>query len=156
MRRLAAPIRVGIRRVTARPAAFVLAGAGIALAACALATISAASLVVKDRAVGRAIAPLPPAHPAVRATWAGASTIPADGAASLDRQVRAVLRPVGTEPPTAVLLCRDTRFGKQIVRLGAVDGPDRAVALPSGRLPRSCMPGRCEAVAIGKSGSRAP
>jgi hypothetical protein len=142
--------------VTARPVAFVLAGAGVALAACALATISAASLVVKDRAVGRAIAALPPDQRAVRVTWVGVSTIPADSAASLDRQVRAVLRPVGTEPPTAVLLYRDTRFGKQIVRLGAVNGLDRAVALTSGRLPQSCVPGRCEVVAIGKSGSGAP
>jgi hypothetical protein len=142
--------------VTARPVAFVLAGAGVALAACALATISAASLVVKDRAVGRAIAALPPDLRAVRVTWVGVSTIPADSAASLDRQVRAVLRPVGTEPPTAVLLYRDTRFGKQIVRLGAVDGLDRAVALTSGRLPQSCVPARCEVVAIGKSGSGAP
>jgi hypothetical protein len=156
MRRLAAPIRIGIRRVTARPAAFVLAGAGVALAACALGTISAASLVVKDRAVGRAIAALPPDQRAVRVTWVGVSTIPADSAASLDRQVREVLRPVGTEPPTGVLLYRDTRFGKQIVRLGAVDGLDRAVALTSGRLPQSCVPGRCEVVAIGKSGSAAP
>src|SRR5438034_10231439 len=156
MRRLAAPIRIGFRRVTARPAAFVLAGAGVALAACALATISAASLVVKDRAVGRAIAALPPDQRAVRVTWVGVSTIPADSAAALDRQVRAVLRPLGTRTPTAVLLYRDTRFGKQIVRLGAVDGLDRAVALTSGRLPRSCMPGRCEVVAIGKSGSAAP
>jgi hypothetical protein len=156
MRRLAAPIRIGIRRVTARPTAFVLAGAGVALAACALATISAASLVVKDRAVGRAIAVLPADQRAVRVTWVGVSTIPADSAGSLDRQVRGVLRPVGTEPPTSVLLYRDTRFGKQIVRLGAVDGLDRAVALTSGRLPQSCVPGRCEVVAIGKSGSGAP
>src|SRR4029450_10900550 len=116
----------------------------------------APGLVVKDRAVGRTIAALPPDQRAVRVTWVGVSTIPADSAASLDRQVREVLRPVGTGPPTGVLLYRDTRFGKQIVRLGAVDGLDRAVALTSGRLPQSCVPGRCEVVAIGKSGSGAP
>jgi len=138
--------------VTARPAAFVLAAAGVALAACALATVSAASLVVKDRAVGRAIAALPPDQRAVRVTWVGVSTIPADSFASLDRQVRSVTRPLGTRPPTAVVLYRDTRFGKQIVRLGAVNGIGRAVALRSGRLPQSCVPGRCEVVAIGKSG----
>ena len=142
--------------MTARPAAFVLAAAGVALAACALATVSAASLVVKDRAVGRAISALPPDQRAVRVTWVGVSTIPADSFASLDRQVRAVTRPLGTNPPTAVLLYRDTRFGKQILRLGAVDGLGRAVALTSGRLARPCVPGRCEVVAIGKSGFGAP
>ena len=156
LRRLAVPVGFGFRRVTARPAAFVLAAAGVALAACALATVSAASLVVKDRAVGRAIAALPPDQRAVRVTWVGVSTIPADSFASLDRQVRAVTRPLGTRPPTAVVLYRDTRFGKQIVRLGAVNGLGRAVALRSGRLPQSCVPGRCEVVAIGKSGFGAP
>ena len=121
LRRLGVPVRLGLRRVTARPAAFVLAAAGVALAACALATVSAASLVVKDRAVGRAISALPPDQRAVRVTWVGVSTIPADSFASLDRQVRAVTRPLGTKPPTAVLLYRDTRFGKQILRLGAVE-----------------------------------
>ena len=155
LRRLAVPIRFGFRRVTARPAAFMLAAAGVALAACALATVSAASLVVKDRAVGRAIAALPPDQRAVQVTWVGVSTIPADSFASLDRQVGAVTRPLGTRPPTAVVLYRDTRFGQQIVRLGAVNGLNRAVALTSGRLSRSCVPGRCEVVAIGKSGSGA-
>jgi FtsX-like permease family protein len=84
------------------------------------------------------------------------STIPADSAPALNRQVRAVLRPVGAEPPTAVLLYRDTRFGKRIVRVGAVNGLERAVALRSGRLPHSCVAGRCEVVTIGKSSSRAP
>ena len=70
--------------------------------------------------------------------------------------MRAVTRPLGTRPPTAVVLYRDTRFGKQIVRLGAVNGLGRAVALRSGRLPQSCVPGRCEVVAIGKSGFGAP
>ena len=106
--------------------------------------------------MGRAIAALPPDQRAVRVTWVGVSTIPADSFASLDRQVRAVTRPLGTRPPTAVVLYRDTRFGKQIVRLGAVNGLGRAVALRSGRLPQSCVPGRCEVVAIGKSGFGAP
>src|SRR4029450_4606839 len=52
--------RAGRRGVAPRRVAFVLARAGVALRACALATISAGSLVVKDRAVGRAIAALPP------------------------------------------------------------------------------------------------
>lgn len=155
-RRLAVPVRFGFRRVTARPAAFILAAAGVALAACALATVSAASLVVKDRAVGRAISALPPDQRAVRVTWVGVSTIPGDSFSSLDRQVRSVTKPLGTKSPTAVLLYRDTRFGKQIVRLGAVDEVGRAVALTSGRLPRTCVPGRCEVVAIGKSGAGAP
>jgi hypothetical protein len=149
-------VRLGIRRVTARPAAFVLAGAGVALAACALATVSAASLVVKDRAVARTVAGLPPEQRAVRVTWVGAAPVPSEAWAALDRQVRALTRPLGTQPPTAVMLYRDTRFGKEIIRLGAVDGLDRVVELSSGRLPSTCEAGHCEVAAIGGGGLSAP
>jgi hypothetical protein len=156
VRRLAFPLGIGTRRVTARPAAFVLAAAGVALAACALATVSAASLVVKDRAVGRAVAELPPEQRSVGVTWVGPGAVPSERWAVLDRRVRALTKPLGTQSPTAVLLYRDTRFGKEIVRLGAVDGLERAVTLTSGRLPRTCEPVRCEVAAIGPSAFEAP
>ena len=143
--------------MTARPAAFVLAAAGVALAACALATVSAASLVVKDRAVGRAIAALPPDQRAVRVTWVGVSTIPADSAA--------VSRPAGARGPRPRGhraadrgACSTATRGSASRSSGSApsNGLGRAVALTSGRLPQSCVPGRCEVVAIGKSGFGAP
>lgn len=140
--------------MTAGPAAFGLAAAGVALAACALATLLAASLVVQDRAIGRAVAQLAPGQRAVQVTWVGVSTSPSDSWATLDRQVRAALRPVGGETPSSVLIYRDTRFGKEIVRLGAADGLPRIVQLSSGRLPAPCRPTRCEVVVVG-SGARA-
>ena len=152
-RRLLLPIALGLRRVAARPTAFVLAGTGIALAACALAAVSAASLIVQDRAVARAIAKLPPAEQAVRVTWVGVSTGPDDRWAALDRQVRAATAQLGTQPPTAVMLYRETRLGKTLVRLGAVDGVARIVDLRSGRAPQPCRPARCEVVAIGPGSS---
>jgi hypothetical protein len=142
--------------VTARPAAFLLAGVGVALAAAALATVSAASLVVKDRAIGRAIAALPPDQRGVRATWVGAGIVPSERWTTLDGRVRSLTRSLGTQPPTAVMLYRDSRFGKQIVRLGAVDGLDRALDLTSGRLPRSCRQARCEVAAVGPDHFAAP
>jgi len=135
--------------VTAGPAAFALAAIGVALASCALATVLAASLVVKDRAVGRAIARVPPSQRVVQVTWVGVSTSPSDSWAALDRQVRETTKSVRVSRPTAVLIYRDTRFGKEIVRLGAVDGLDRVVELSSGRLPTTCDPGSCDVVAIG-------
>ena len=152
-RRLLLPIALGLRRVAARPTAFVLAGAGIALAACALATVSAASLVVQDRALARAIAKLPPGERAVRVTWVGVSHRPGDRWVALDRQVRTATARVGTQPPTAVMLYRETWLGKTLVRLGAVDGVARVVDLRSGRVPQPCRPARCEVVAIGPGSS---
>ena len=144
---------MGIRRVTARPGAFTLAGAGVALAACGLATVLAASLVVQDRAVARAIAGLPPAQRAVEVTWVGVSMAPGDRWAALDRQVRVGTEPLGTQPPQGVMLYRETRLGNTIVRFGAVDGVSDVVQLASGRAPRPCRPGRCEVAAIGPSAS---
>jgi len=149
VRRLALPLGLGVRRVTAGPAAFALAAAGVALAACALATVLAASLVVKDRSVGRAVASLPPGQRTVQVTWVGVSTSPSDSAAALDRQVRAATRPIGMQAPTAVLVYRDTRFGKEVVRLGAADGLSQIVQLSSGRLPGKCDAASCEVVAVG-------
>jgi hypothetical protein len=150
------PLRLGVRRVTAGPGAFALAAAGVVVAACSLAIVLAASLVVQDRAVGRSVGELSPGQRALQVTWVGVSTTPSDRWAALDRQVRTAMRPVGGRPPTAVLIYRDTRFGKQVVRLGAADGLNRIVRLTSGRLPRTCAPGNCEVVAIGASRGSAP
>ena len=152
-RRLLLPLALGLRRVVARPTAFVLAGTGIALAACALAAVSAASLVVQDRAVARSIAKLPPAERGVRVTWVGLSAAPEDRWVVLDREVRAATEQLGTQPPIAVMLYRETRLGKTLVRLGAVDGIGRVVDLRSGRAPRPCRPARCEVVAVGPGSS---
>ena len=70
----------------------------------------------------------------MQVTWVGVSTSPSDSWAALDRQVRAATGSVRVSKPTAVLIYRDTRFGREVVRLGAVDGLDRIVELSSGRL----------------------
>lgn len=156
VRRAAVPIGLGVRRVTAGPAAFGLAAAGVALAACALATVLAASLVVQDRSVARAVGGLPPDQRAVQVTWVGVSTTPSDSWAALDRQVRSAIQPIGSGAPTSVLIYRDTRFGKEIVRLGAADGLGRIVDLTSGRLPDPCRPASCEVLAIGAARGATP
>ena len=147
---------IGVGRVTARPGAFVLAAVGVALAAFALASVSAASLVVRDRSVSRAIAELPPSQRSVEVTWVGPGAAPENRWPALDRRVRATARRLGVQRPATVLLYRDSRLGQSIVRLGAVDGLARAVSLRSGRLPRPCVPGRCEVVSIDADGLTGP
>jgi hypothetical protein len=147
MRPFVVPLALGLRRVSARPGAFALAGAGIALAACALATVSAASLVVQDRAVARSIDELPAPERTVEVTWVG----PSARRAVLDRQVRATIAELDVRPPFGVMLYRDARLDGTLVRVGAVDGLTRAVKLVSGRLPRPCRAAPCEVLAIGRS-----
>ena len=141
------PLALGLRRVTARPGAFALAAAGIALAACALATVSAASLVVQDRAVSRSVEELPPAERTVEVTWFG----PNENRAALDRQVRATATGLGVQAPFGVMLYRDARLDGALVRVGAIDGLARAVRVVSGRAPRPCRAALCEVVAIGSA-----
>ena len=147
--RFLTPLGLAYRRVVSRPAAFGLAALGILVAACALGAVSAASLVVRDRAVDEAVSGLPPRDRAVVVTWVGTPTGAADAWPALDRQVRKATASLGTGASVPVLLYRETRFGKTLVRLGAVDGVGQAVALDSGRTPRSCRPARCQVVAVG-------
>jgi hypothetical protein len=161
LRPFVVPLTLGLRRVSARPGAFALAGAGIALAAGALATVSAASFVVQDRAVARAIEELPPRERTVEVTWVGptanpASTAPADRHAVLDRQVRRTLGELGVQRPYGVMLYRDARLNGTLVRVGGVDGLARAVRLVSGRAPRPCGATPCEVVAVGPGRAVSP
>jgi hypothetical protein len=146
------PLSFGLRRVSARPGAFAIAAAGIALAACALATVSAASLVVQDRAVSRSIEELPPSERTIEVTWVG----PNGSRAALDRRVRARIGELGVRRPFGVMLYRDARLDGTLVRVGAVDGLARAVRMVSGRLPRPCRAAPCEVVAIGRAGTVTP
>jgi hypothetical protein len=146
------PLALGLRRVSARPGAFAIAGAGIALAACALATVSAASLVVQDRAVSRSIEDLPPPEGTIELTWVG----PSASRAELDRRARATIGQLGVQRPFGVMLYRDARLDGTLVRVGAVDGLARAVRMVSGRFPRPCRAAPCEVVAIGPAGTAAP
>jgi hypothetical protein len=142
------PLKLGVRRVLARPGAFALAAGGIALAACALATVAAASLIVRDRAVAAAIRDLPPEDRAVEVTWVGPGGVAANRFDLLDRQVRSATEPLGTQRPFAVMLYREARLGRNLVRVGAVDRLARAARL-TGRRPQPCRPQRCEVVTVG-------
>jgi hypothetical protein len=152
IRAFVVPLALGLRRVSARPGAFALAGAGIALAACALTTVSAASLVVQDRAVSRSIEELPPSERTIEVTWVGPNT----SRAPLDRRARATIGELGVQPPFGVMLYRDARLDGTLVRVGAVDGLARAVRMVSGRAPRPCRAAPCEVLAIGPASAAAP
>jgi hypothetical protein len=86
-------------------------------------------------------------------TWVGINPGPDDRWAVLDRQVKAATARLGLQPPTAVMLYRETRLGKRLVRLGAVDGVARVVDRGSGKALRPCRPARCEVVAVGPGSS---
>ena len=71
---------------------------------------------------------------------------PPAGYGEIDRAATAALRRLGPGPPARTLAFPELNLGGRLVELGAVNDPARWLRLASGRLPRSCVPARCEVV----------
>ena len=80
---------------------------------------------------------------------------PGQSYAAADRRVRTVLGGLTPEQPLAATFFRQLVIGGGLVQLSGIDGLDRLVRLRSGRLPRECMPARCEVLQLGGGGRRA-
>lgn len=113
-----------------------------------LATVLAATVVARDESLGRAVEEIPAAHRTVRAGWFGVAGASAEPYAALDRRARSALEGVVDEEPASLVLFRESTIAGEFVGLGAVDGLGEWVTLRSGRLPRTCAPGRCEVVRL--------
>ena len=151
--RVATPLRLALRRVWSRRGRAALAALGAAAGAALLATVLAAALTVSDRTIARGISSLPGAERQVAAVWGGVPLQqPRGGFASLDRLARKALTPVLGREPTTFALFRETKIGGANVDLAAADDVAHWVKLSSGRLPRTCTPGRCEVVQLAGSG----
>ena len=146
---LPVPVRFAVRRLRAHAPRTVVVGIGIAVSTAALAMTAVGSTAVRDRAVQRALAQLPPSERAIQATWSGVPGQSNLSLPQLDRTARRALRPVLRQPPFAVVVFRQASWGGAFVNLGAVDGLARWLVLRNGRLPRSCLPHDCELVQIG-------
>ena len=152
-RRLLFVVRLGLVRLRARAGRQVLLATGIAVGAAMLAAAVGGSVAVQDRAAQRALAALDPSDRSVQAVWSGVPTQSDVPVATIDREARDALRPVGGREPFGVLLFREARFGGAVVNLGAVDGLRPWVKIHSGRLPRPCRPSRCETIVVGGEGA---
>ena len=131
-------------RARARPGRGGLVAIGVAVAAAALGGVVGGSTITADRSLRTALEGLPVAQRSFTATWLG--TPPAGGYGEIDRAATAALRRLGPGPPARTLAFPELNLGGRLVELGAVTDPARWLRLASGRLPRTCVPARCEVV----------
>ena len=142
-----APLRVAAARARARPGRGALVAVGVAVAAAALGGVVGGSTITADRSLRAALEELPVAQRSFTATWLG--TPPAGGYGRIDAAATRALARLGPTPPARTLAFPELNLGGRLVVLGAVDTPGRWVRLRSGRLPRSCVPARCEVLQAG-------
>jgi hypothetical protein len=148
LRRALFPVRLALVRLRGRAAPAALVAVGIAAGAAFLAVSLAASVIVQDRALGRALASLPPGERSVRASWSGLPLQASQSLRQLDHEARVALGTATGREPLAAMVFRSARFGGPLVDLGGVEDLDRRVELASGRLPRTCTPRRCEVLQV--------
>src|SRR4051794_5610517 len=133
-------------RTRARPQRGLLAALGIAAATAMLAATIAGGRVSSELSVQRALAGVPIDQRAMRVLWSGA---PAGGYRAGDPPATQALAQLAPGLAVRTGLYRETRFeNSHIAVVTGVNDIGRWVTLTSGRLPRSCMPSRCEVVQV--------
>lgn len=129
-----------------RPAAWLLLALGLAIAAAL--PVLAAGLRTESAvaAVTQTVTALPAAQRTVLAVTA--QDLRGDALARADATVSEGFQTAGLTPVERVLTFRPLAAGGAEFGVGAVDGLEQAVRLDAGRLPRTCLPTRCEVVLI--------
>ncbi|HEY7795694.1 MAG TPA: FtsX-like permease family protein [Gaiellaceae bacterium] len=140
------------RRLRRRHAAVLLVVAGIAAGAAVLLGGRAGTLVAQDRAVAQAVERIPDGSRSIRAVWFGVPGQGDEPEPVLERRARAALEHAGAERATALVLFRESTIAGVFAGLGGVDGLGPHVTLRSGRLPRRCVPERCEVLRLRGTG----
>ena len=120
---------------------------GVAVAAAALGGVVGGSTITADRSLRAALEGLPVAQRSFTATWQG--TPPAGGYDVIDRAATRALARLGPTPAARTIAYPELNLGGRLAELGGIDDPGRWVRLRSGRLPRSCVPARCEVLQAG-------
>jgi hypothetical protein len=158
LRRLAFPLRLARARLARRGGRFLAVAVGIAAGAALFTGVLAASTLVRDRSLARAVAAIPVDQRQVRAGWYGLLGLATGRAKDYNAAVNRALTPLFHRTPVATMAYRETSFGGHLVDLAGVDGLSRYVRVETGRLPHACRPAHCEVVQIAGSGPipRAP
>ncbi len=140
------------RRLRSQPFRPLLVVLGVALAFAMLVSVLGGSLVARQQALGRSLDAVPASAQGFRVDRFG---LPLDANAyrEADRRVRQVLTNLSAGPGRRVAFFRQLRVQGELVELAGVDRLAEAVALRSGRLPRTCTPARCEVLQVGSGGS---
>src|SRR3954447_16517180 len=150
VRRAAAPWNVAVGRMRARPSRSLLLAAGVAGATAMLIGVLGGGTVARDRAVQSALAELPAGERSFRVDSFGLPPGETYGAA--DRRVRRILAPLSPSEPITGTFFRQLVIGNGLVQLVSLDRLPSFVRLQSGRLPRTCVPARCEVLQLGSGG----
>jgi hypothetical protein len=133
-------------RLSRRGGAVALSALGVGAGAAVVAAVLAGTTVAQDRSVAQAVERIPDAARSVRAVWFG---VPAadERYGALDARARSALAPLGLGTVPLVLY-RESTLGGAFAGLGGVERLGRWVTLLSGRLPRACVPQRCEVLRL--------
>jgi hypothetical protein len=145
-------VSLALHRLRRREGGALAAALGIAAAAAVLAGILVGGTVAKDRSVAQDVERLPAVARAVRTAWFGVPAGADEEWRTLDRQARTALAPLPTGDPVSIVLFRESTIGGAFVGLAAVHGLAPHVLLRSGRLPRACIPARCEVLRLRGTG----
>jgi hypothetical protein len=147
IRRALFPIALARARLLAGGEARLLVAIGVIAGAAAIAAVLGGRLVMQDRALVLAASGLPPGERSLEVAWFGAF----GGAWNpLDREVASALRSAAGREPVRAMLYSEAQIGigGRDINLRAADGLARFVHLLSGRLPRPCVPSRCEVLRL--------
>ena len=144
LRRLAFPLRLVAARLGAGGERAALVALGVVAGAAVLAAVLAGRLVMQDRALAESTKQLGPADRVVQVAWSGA----VDSFASHDRFVAPRMRSLIGQEPARAMLFREASIQGRLVNLRAADDLGRWVRIRSGRLPRVCLPQRCEVLRL--------
>ena len=150
LRRSRAPLRVAAARLRAHPGSGLLVVLGVAASIAMLVSVLGGSEIARDREVQQAVATLPAAQRSFEVDAFGLP--PGQGYAGADRTVRRELATLTSQVPFRGAFFRRLRVGDGLVQLAGLDDLAGLVQLRSGRLPRTCVPARCEVLQIGSGG----
>ncbi len=143
VRGLFAPLRLAAARGRRRPVRWLLPALGIALAAAFAAGVAAESQVAGDKGARSVLDSTSPLDRAVRVSWQGTVS------PSVAGQARALLRGLGLESQTEVVLMNPVRLQGVVVRPAAIAPLGRWLSgAPLGRLG-PCRPERCPMLLAG-------
>jgi hypothetical protein len=148
--RARAPLVVAAARLRGQRGRAVLVAAGIAASLAMLVGVEGGSLIARDRAVQRAVAALPASQQSFRVDAFGLAA--GQSYAQADRTIRGTLASLTTRRPLRATFFRELRVAGDLVQLSSLDGLGRLARLRSGRLPRTCVPARCEVLELGTGG----
>jgi hypothetical protein len=136
------------RRLRRRDSGAVHTALGLAAAAVVLAGVQVGVTIASDRSASQAVERISAAARAVRAAWFGVPAAADEEYAVLNRRVRESLTDLPLAGPTPLVLVRESTIAGRFVGVAGVDGLGNHVILRSGRLPRSCIPTRCEVLRL--------